>query len=120
MIFKVLQIQIPSAIYKDVNSIGHDGVAAKHPVYAAHLAVSFRGSLGYKAEHFEHFTLVAEITAADLDAAFALGNGYGDMKAVRRLDAMHSVSVGDIVVDDAGVHHMVDGIGFTALPVGAL
>ena len=115
MIYQVLQLQITDAIYNDVNRLGHDGAAAKYPAYAAHMAVSFKGSRGYKAEYLEHFAVVAEITAADLEAVFEIGNGYGDTTALRRLDRMHSVSVGDIVVDANGVRHMVDGMGFTAL-----
>ena len=67
---------------------------------------------------FEDFsyTLVAEITAPDLDGVFQVGN-IGPIENIRRIsDRMSSVSVGDIIEDnETQEKYLVANFGFTKL-----
>jgi hypothetical protein len=57
---------------------------------------------------------VAKIEAADLDEVFDIGN-IGPEESITRLAPMHSVSVGDVIVDEQGRAVVVDSIGFTPI-----
>lgn len=54
---------------------------------------------------------VAVIEANDLDGVFEVGN-IGPEENITRLGRMHSLSVGDVIVDPAGVAHLVASFGF--------
>jgi hypothetical protein len=62
-------------------------------------------------KHYEH---VANLDASDLDEAFQIGN-IGPEEAYTRFKPMHSVSVGDILVEDCGTVSIVAGFGFDKL-----
>jgi len=62
-------------------------------------------------KHYEH---VANLDASDLNEAFQIGN-IGPEEAYTRFKPMHSVSVGDILVDDEGTVSIVAGTGFDKL-----
>jgi len=112
--YKVYQLQISDAIYDDVNLLGHSGAAKKHPAYEARLAVQFGGSEKFEPRFLEHYSLVCEIDAHDLEHVFEIGNiGGGEIRQIRR---MHSISVGDIV-ELKGRHFMVDSMGFNEVMV---
>ncbi len=57
---------------------------------------------------------VATIEAADLEQVFEIGN-IGPEKKITRHAPMHSVSVGDVIVDATGVAKFVNRLGFTAV-----
>jgi hypothetical protein len=57
------------------------------------------------------YTKVAEIDALSLDHVFEIGN-IGPEKNIQRLKPMHSVSVGDVIVDNVGNAFFVDNYGF--------
>ena len=60
---------------------------------------------------------VALIEADDLEQVFTIGN-IGDEdneSAIQYLAPMHSISVGDVIVDESGIAHLVDKIGFKEL-----
>jgi hypothetical protein len=52
-----------------------------------------------------------EIFAANLDHVYEIGN-IGPENEIKRLGPMHSISVGDIIVDEKGDAHYVDSFGF--------
>ena len=54
---------------------------------------------------------VAEISADNLNQVFDIGN-IGPEEAITRLAPMHSVSVGDVIVDEQGHAVVVDNFGF--------
>jgi len=54
---------------------------------------------------------VAEIEATDLENVFHVGN-MGPEENINRIAKMHSISVGDVIVDGAGVQYGVAGFGF--------
>jgi len=62
-------------------------------------------------KHYEH---VANLDAEDLNEAFQIGN-IGPEEAYTRFKPMHSVSVGDILVDDNNDVHIVASFGFDTL-----
>lgn len=72
----------------------------------------------------EHFTFerarpfyshVADVTARDEEHVFELMNLWHDESAVRRLLRLHSLSVGDILIDEDGNRLFCDGVGFKNL-----
>jgi hypothetical protein len=115
----ILQLSIGEDVYADVNKLGHDGASEKHPVWNAKLKVTMSGSEGFSPEDLAHYRSVARVDAESLDHVFTIGN-VGPESAIERLEGkrMHSLSVGDIVVDEAGNHHMVDNFGFTQVKKG--
>ena len=58
------------------------------------------------------YTKVAEVVADDLNHVFEVGN-IGPEDRITRLDQMHSISVGDIIVDAEGNASAVAKFGFT-------
>ena len=62
-------------------------------------------------QHYEH---VADLDAEDLNEAFQIGN-IGPEEAYTRYKPMHSVSVGDILVDENNDVHIVASFGFDKL-----
>jgi hypothetical protein len=54
---------------------------------------------------------VANIWAESLGLVFDIGN-IGPEKYIERLAPMHSVSVGDVIVDESGRAHFVAPVGF--------
>ncbi len=111
MQFTVLQIQISDDVYRAVNRLGHEGGAAEFPQYRAYMDTMFKGSKGYLPEYAEYYEPVCTIEADNLNRVFDIGN-IGPEESITRLARMHSVSVGDIIVDPNGVKHMVNSFGF--------
>lgn len=60
------------------------------------------------------YQTVAYITADSLEGVFDIGN-VGPEENIERLAPMHSLSVGDIIVDEAGKAVYVDSFGFGEL-----
>jgi hypothetical protein len=58
-----------------------------------------------------YYTHVANITAADLNHVFEIGN-IGPEQNIERLDRMASVSVGDIIIDENKIVWVVADFGF--------
>lgn len=111
MRFTVHQIQIARSVYNEVNALGHEEAAVKFPEYRAYMDTMFRGSKGYKAEYASFYAPVCVIEADNLNRVFDIGN-IGPEERIERLAPMHSISVGDIIEDEAGVRHIVDSFGF--------
>jgi len=116
MSYKVYQLKIARHVYDYVNQVGHREAAEKYPEYKISMDVRFEGSEKWEPWMFEHFGLVCEIDATNLDGVFHVGNVGPEEKIVRH-DRMHSVSVGDIIEDESGIFHMVDDFGFNQVEV---
>jgi len=114
MLFTVHQIRIERSVYDRVNELGHEGAAQQYPEYRAYMDTSFRGSKRYKPEYSKYYVPVCTIEADSLDGVFHIGN-MGPEEKITRLAGMHSVSVGDIIEDEAGKRYMVDSFGFGEL-----
>jgi len=115
--FKVFQAKISEKVYDYVNQVGHTKAAEVYPEYKISLNVKFRGgSRAWESWMFEHYGLVCEIEAEDLNGVFHIGN-MGPEEKITRIAPMHSISVGDIIEDENGVFHMVDSVGFSQVEV---
>lgn len=60
------------------------------------------------------YTHVANITAADYNEVFEIGN-IGPEQNIERLARMHSISVGDVIVGEDGTIVVVANVGFIAI-----
>lgn len=117
--FKVYQIQVPREQFDEVNKIGWTEAMVKFPAVEAHMACTMNGSEGFVSEaHSQFYQHVCNIDASDLEDVFRIGN-VGPEEAIERLAPMHSVSVGDIVVDDQGDAFIVDSFGFEPVELAA-
>lgn len=117
--FKVYQIQVPREQFDEVNKIGWTEAMVKFPAVEAHMACTMNGSEGFVSEaHSQFYQHVCNIDASDLEDVFRIGN-VGPEEAIERLAPMHSVSVGDIVVNDIGEAFIVDGFGFEPVVLAA-
>jgi hypothetical protein len=114
--FTVYQFQMTDADYNEANENSRKGVPIPEK-YELYLSATLRPSNKSILNAAHHYTKVAVITAKSIDDAFTIGNigldsesGLSDM--IEKIAPMHSVSVGDILVDEKGVAKYVAPIGF--------
>ena len=107
-IFSVYQIVIDKHLSDLINKEGWDC----HVKASAYKEAMF-GKVTIGVQH-GCYTKVAEIVADDLNHVFEVGN-IGPEDRITRLDKMHSISVGDIIVDAEGNASVVASFGFTPL-----
>lgn len=125
MKYKILQIKLTETQIDIINSKGHDAV----PKQIMRLDIAEAGqirmmdrdhediaALAAKALKLGYYTHVANITIGDggpnpLEAVFDIGN-IGPEECIERINRMHSISVGDVIVDENGVTNVVASIGF--------
>ena len=108
MKYSIFQIVLTSKDCDEINNMANP--YKDHAKFAAHrytMDEDFAGGVGF-------YGKVAEIEANDLEHVFHIGN-MGPETAITRLDRMHSISVGDIVIDGNGIQWGVAGAGFTEL-----
>ena len=92
-----------------VYQVGHQAHKAMYPDTPFSYGMGFDPIANIK--HYEH---VANLDAEDLNEAFQIGN-IGPEEAYTRFKPMHSVSVGDILVDENNDVHIVASFGFDKL-----
>jgi hypothetical protein len=81
----------------------------ENPKFKAHLdAMSGKYKFGLDNNFYEH---VCNIEADSLDEVFEVGN-IGPEEKIYRLRPMHSISVGDLIVDPTGNMYVVASFGF--------
>jgi hypothetical protein len=125
MKYKILQIKLTETQIDIINSKGHAAV----PKQVMRLAIAEAGQirmmdrdheditvLAAKALKLGYYTHVANITIRDggpspLDAVFDIGN-IGPESCIERINRMHSISVGDVIVDENGIKNVVAISGF--------
>lgn len=66
-------------------------------------------------ENFKYFNKVAIIDANDLEDAFTISNLGEEEHLIERLAPMHSLSVGDILIDEENKVFVVNTFGFTEI-----
>lgn len=110
MKFKLFQIHLTRDEANTVNELGWAGAMKAIPKVKSYMDKERPDAVreAWTRGHYEH---VADIEATDLENAFHVGN-VGPEENITRFSRMHSVSVGDVVVDPNGVRHLVAGIGF--------
>ena len=113
--FKIFQIHLTDA---EVDAINETGDHFAVPKQAARLRLQLGPETPKAAEDlvndafkngfFEH---VANIRADDLEGVFHVGN-MGPEENIERFSEMHSVSVGDVILDEDGKMWLTATIGF--------
>lgn len=80
--------------------------------------IAQNGSESYKLSDFFEYRFVAAIEADDLEHAFHIGNGMGPQdRLIRFADRMHSISVGDIIMNPESEFFMCDPLGWKRIQV---
>jgi hypothetical protein len=105
--FKVFQFELSNEDEALINSKGWDA-SPKIKAYADSRFGKFTPAA------IPFYGEVCEIEADTLDQVFDIGN-IGPESKITRKAPMHSVSVGDIIIDPVGDMHLVASFGFTKL-----
>lgn len=106
MNYAVFQINLTNEQVNEVNT------SKDYPAfYKAYLDTTFRPTQESVLAARGMYEQVAVIEAADLEGVFHIGN-MGPEEKITRLAPMHSVSVGDVVVDEDGNAFVVASFGF--------
>jgi len=109
--FKLYQIHLTDAEVDKINAEGHDSVHKQSLKLDMSLRKNDTGAIAKEAFDLGYYNHVANISAEGLEGVFHVGN-MGPESQIERLDAMYSVSVSDIVVDETGNKSVVADIGF--------
>lgn len=113
MKYQILQIKITDAEADLINETGDFNAVPKFKAQCD-MRVKFDGDITEVARPaFDagYYTHVANITACDLPGVFETGN-IGPEENIERLDRMHSISVGDIIIDENNIVWVVANFGF--------
>ena len=115
MKYQVLQIRITDA---EADLINESGDFNAVPKFKAQLDMRMKFDGGditdaakkaFDAGYYDH---VANITASDLAHVYEISNLGNAEERIERLDRMHSVSVGDIIIDENNIVWVVANFGF--------
>jgi hypothetical protein len=98
------------AKWKDVKYLAEEK-RYSDPKYNAYKESS---SLG-KQVPFKYYTKVATVTAYDLEDVFRIGNVPAVGDVIEKYSPMHSISVGDVIEDNAGLRWVVGDWGFNLM-----
>jgi hypothetical protein len=113
--YKLLQNQAVSKLHEEINDLGWDAAADKFPAVDAYLKAS-RGADLFTQDMLVHYTHVANIDANTLEDAFFMHNNpHGDPileEQITRYTNQHSMSVGDLLIDEKGDIYICDTFGF--------
>jgi hypothetical protein len=111
MKYKVYQIKLTDAEVDMINDKGHDSVHKNSLRLDMNIRANDIGRLAADAFNRGYYTHVSNITADSLEGVFHVGN-MGPESSIERISPMHSLSVGDIVEDEAGKKSVVADWGF--------
>ena len=113
--YKLLQNQAVSNLHNEINDLGWGAAAEQYPAVKAHLDASL-GADKFSITFLPHYTHVADIDANTLEDAFFMHNNpHGDEileQQITRYTKQHSMSVGDLLIDESGNIYMCDTFGF--------
>lgn len=112
---KLLQNQALRTYHKEINTLGWDAAMKQYPAVEAHMTVSIRDK-NFTMDMMQYYTHVADIDTNDLEDAFTVHNNPAGNPAfealITRYDRQHSMSVGDVLVDEVGKVFLCAGCGF--------
>lgn len=112
MKYELHQIHLSDAEIDKVNAEGHDSVDKNKLSIEMTVRRNQIELLAKEAWSKGYFTHVSNITTdKGLDGVFEIGN-IGSEENIERLSEMHSVSVGDIIIDNKGKKFVVASLGF--------
>ena len=109
MKFTVLQFDLKKYVV--------DGNFTCDKMQKVHFDITFHGKVD-PIVFIRDYREVCEIEASDLDEVFKIGN-IGPEEKITRLLPMHSISVGDVIMDEKYRCFVVSGSGFTRLEKAA-
>ena len=110
-VYRIMQINLTQEQVDEVNR--SKGVYPEW--YQKREATLFRPSADAILDAWDHYETAAYIKADDLDEVFEIGN-IGPEDSIERMGPMHSISVGDVIVDTGyNVAWYVDSFGFGQL-----
>ena len=113
--YKLLQNQAVSTYINEINDLGWAAAAEKYPSIEAHLNATM-GADKFSITWLPYYTMVAEIDASNMEDAFYIHNNpAGDEileQQITRYGRQHSMSVGDLLIDEKGNIYIVDTFGF--------
>lgn len=105
--FEVYQIVLSDEMIDEVNS----SEGQRPAFYEKYLNVTWKPTAESILAARDMFKKVAEIEAQNLNQVFEIGN-IGPESRIKRLDKMHSISVGDVIVQGKNAF-FVNNLGFT-------
>ena len=105
--FEVFQIVLSNEQIDEVNS----SQGQRPAFYEKYLNVTWKPTADSIIAARDMYKKVAEIDAMNLNQVFEIGN-IGPESRIKRLDQMHSVSVGDVIVQGDNAF-FVNNLGFT-------
>ena len=114
-IFKVYQIQLDDDLVDLINKEGWNC----HVQALAYIEASHKGDPKLGIMH-NCYTHVADVVADDLNHVFEVGNIGPEDRIIRIADRMTSISVGNIIEDDAGNKVVVAKFGFDKIVDGKI
>ena len=107
---KLLQNQALNTYHNEINDLGWDAAMKQFPAVEAHMAVTLYDE-NFTMDMMQFYTHVADINTNDLEEAFHIHNVQIENKIIR-YGRQHSMSVGDVLVDEAGKVFLCASIGF--------
>lgn len=110
MKFKVYQINFTNAQVNRIN----DRSKPRPDFYNRYLDTTFQPTQEAITAAKDLYCHVCDIKADDLDMVFRIGN-LGPEESITCHRQMHSLSVGDVIVDELGVAHLVQSFGFDVI-----
>lgn len=114
-IFKVYQIQLDDDLVDLINKEGFNC----HVKALAYVEAMSKGDPKLGIMH-NCYTHVADVVADDLNHVFEVGNIGPEDRIIRVADSMSSISVGNIIEDDAGNKVVVAKFGFDKIVDGKI
>ena len=116
-VYRIMQINLTDAQVEEVNTVSAIEDQPYPDWYARRLATTFQPTYKDILDAWGDYETVASITADDLDEVFEIGN-MGPENSIERMGPMHSISVGDVIVDESDMAWYVDSHGFGSLGSG--
>ena len=114
--FNLLQISMTDKQVEEVNSVSVQKDQPYPGWYKRRMATTFSPTADAVFEAWDQYKTVATIEADDLEHVFEIGNIGPERRIERHGPPMHSVSVGDVIVDVRyNMAWYVDSHGFGCL-----
>ena len=115
--FTVYQLDVSREVYDTVNRVGHTEAFKLFPVWKLRmdLQLQFDNKTELTDEEIGYFKPVCIIHCRTVDEVFHIGN-MGPENQIDRLAQMHSVSVGDVIVNNENNQaYLVQPVGLTKI-----
>ena len=114
MKFEIKQVNLTDDQHKEIDNCG-----GRYPdYYNSYLDLTNKPSVTNILAHYDMYETKGFITADDVREVFHIGNIWeGFDNVVENINGgMHSISIGDLIIDANGSTMAVDKYGFLAIP----